>query len=88
MSIPASAVTPWHWPVDLQNFAVRQQVHSYLDPLLQATHQVFPTAREVRVFLEADPEIREDRHIVFEVEVFQHDIADYVQAQHRWTDEL
>jgi hypothetical protein len=88
MSILSTAATVWQWPVDLLNFAARHQVHSYLDPLVQATQHTFPTARDLRVFLESDPEIRDDWHIVFEVEVPQNDLADYVEAQHRWIDEL
>jgi len=75
-------------PADVLDFAARHQVDTYLDPLVVATRQVYPTAHSLRVFLEDDPEIRDDWHIVIEVEVPQADIPHYVQAQHRWTDEL
>jgi len=83
-----STATAWQWPADVLDFATRHQVESYLDPLLAATRQVYPTTRSLRVFLEDDPEIRDDWHIVFEVEVPQVDIPNYVQAQHHWTSEL
>jgi hypothetical protein len=42
----------------------------------------------VKVFLEGDPEIRDDWHIVFEVEVSRTEVPHFVQAKHFWTDEL
>jgi hypothetical protein len=66
LSVPRTA---WQWPADVLAFAAQHQVQATLDPLLEATRQVFPTARSVRLFLELDPEIRDDRHIVFEVQV-------------------
>jgi hypothetical protein len=78
----------WPWPTEVLDFAHRHQVAAYLDPLLEATRQVFPTARELKVLLEADPELRDDWHIVFEVCVPSADLTDYLQAQHRWTGEL
>jgi len=84
-----STVTPtWQWPADVLTFAAQHQVAAYLDPLLAATRQVYPTAQSARVFLEDDPEIRDDWHIVFEVRVPQVDIPDYVAAVHSWTREM
>jgi hypothetical protein len=88
MSAPVSTATTWQWPPDVLEFAAQQQVEAFLIPLLEATRQLFPTARNLRVFLEDDPEIRDDRHIVVEVAVPQQDLPNYIQAQHRWTDEL
>jgi hypothetical protein len=88
MLVVAAPQTAPSWPADVLDFAARHQIECYLEPLLAATRQVYPTARSLRVSLELDPEIRDDRHIVFDVEVPQTDIADYVKAQHRWTDEL
>jgi hypothetical protein len=68
-------------------FAAEYQVADYLDPLLKATWGVFPTAR-VRVFLEDDPEIRDERHILFEVRVPSRDVPHSLKAQHFWIDEL
>lgn len=87
-----SAVLPtpatWQWPADVLEFAARSQVAGYLDPLLEATRRVYPTARTIKVLKEGDPEVRDDWHIVFEVEVPSRDIPDFVRAVHRWTDEL
>ena len=59
MSAPPATVTAWQWPADVLDFAARSQVAGYLDPLLEATRRLFPTARDLRVMLEADPEIRD-----------------------------
>jgi hypothetical protein len=86
-ALPAPAVT-YPWPGDVWDFAVRHKADVYLNPLLAATRRLFPTARSLRVFLEQDRELHEVWFIVFEVEVAQKDIPNYVEAQHRWTDEL
>jgi hypothetical protein len=70
------------------DFARRQQVDAYLQPLLEATRGLFPKARDLKVFLEGDPEIRDDWHIVFEVCVPAVHIPSYVKAQRFWIDEL
>jgi hypothetical protein len=88
MSAPLSAATTWQWPADVLQFAAKEKVGQYLDPLLEATRQVFPTARRIQVTLEADPEIRDDWHIVFDVEVPAPDVPNYVEAQHQWIGEL
>ena len=88
MSAPAPPGTAWQWPAEVLDFASRFQVGAYLDPLLDATRRLFPTARELRVFLEDDPEIRDDWHIVFDVRVPRADVPQFVNAQHFWIDEL
>jgi hypothetical protein len=84
VTIPA---TTWQWPADVLAFAAQHQVVDYLDPLRDATRRLFPTANSLRVFLECDPEIRDDWHIVFEVRAPKQDVPDFVQAVHSWTDE-
>jgi hypothetical protein len=88
MSTVSTPLTTWQWPADLLAFAARHQVQACLDPLLQATRQLFLTARSLQVYLQADPEIRDQSYIVFEVLVPQTDIPDYRAAQHRWGDEV
>jgi hypothetical protein len=78
----------WQWPADVLEFAAREKVADYLDPLLEATRKLFPTARRLEVFLEDDPEIANDWHIVYEVEVPVADVPHFVKAQHFWIDEL
>jgi hypothetical protein len=88
MSILSPVPTAWQWPGDVLAFAGRNQVSAYLDPLLEATRRLFPGARSLKVFLEDDPEIRDDWHIVFEVEVPRAQVTHFVEAKHFWTDEL
>jgi hypothetical protein len=83
-----TTITSWQWPLDVVEFAMRHQVDAFLTPLLEATQRVYPTARHLRVSLELDPELRDDWHIVFEVEVPQADVPNYVLAQHAWGEEL
>jgi hypothetical protein len=85
-AVPASPTT-YPWPADLLAFAIRNKVDAYLEPHLDATRKLFPTATSVRVFLELDPEIRDFWYIVYEVEVPKRDVPDYVAAVRRWSAE-
>jgi hypothetical protein len=80
----ATTTREWHWSADVLDFASKHNVAAYLDPLLLSTRQIFPTARQTKVSLEVDPEIRDDWHIVFDVEVPREDVPNYVDAQHQW----
>jgi hypothetical protein len=84
----STATATWPWPMEVLDFAARHQVDSCLDPLLTATRRVYPTLRSLRVSLERDPELRDEWHILFEVEVPKSDLPHYVQAQHAWGEEL
>jgi hypothetical protein len=84
MAAPATTTTEWQWPADVLDFASKHNVAAYLDPLLLSTRRIFPTARQTKVSLEADPEIRDDWHIVFDVAVPREDVPNYVDAQDRW----
>jgi hypothetical protein len=43
MSAPVTTAASWQWPADVLEFAAKNQVQAYLDPLLLATRRVFPT---------------------------------------------
>jgi len=88
MSTVTSTETAWQWPADVLELAARHHAEGYLQPLLEATRRLFPTAQGLRVFVENDPELRDVRFLVFEVRVPADDIPDYGAAQHGWTDEL
>src|SRR4051812_35151695 len=89
---PATATSSvwknWHWPDDVRAFAAEHGTEAYLEPLRDASARVFPTAISARVILELDPELRDDRHITFKVDVPSDDVPDYVKACHAWDDEL
>jgi hypothetical protein len=84
MSAAATVPTAWQWPADVLAFADQQGIRAYVEPLWEATRQVFPTARELTVTVEDDPELRDDRYIVFDVRVPHQDIPDFVEAKHNW----
>ena len=88
MSILTPAPTAWHWPVEVRTFAARHEADAYLDPLRQVIQRLFPTARSVSVSVKADPEIEDDRHVVFEVQVPPQALPDFVEAKPRWHREL
>lgn len=57
------------FPDDVLAFAIANQVQHCLQPLLEATHAIFPTARFVKVQMDEDPELRDVRHILYHVQV-------------------
>ncbi len=88
MSAPASTFTAWECPPEVLGFAAEHQVKTYLQPLLEATLRLFPTADNLRIFLESDPELRDEWHLVYEVKVSRADVPNYLEARRRWTEEL
>jgi hypothetical protein len=90
--IPATKTTPaawanWHWPEDVLAFAKEHQVDTYLEPLKDALARLLPNAKRARVILELDPEIRDDRHITFKIDVPDEDIpesTDYLKVVDAW----
>ena|ERR1700722_6154740 len=85
-ALPTVAVT-YPWPADVLAVAADRQANQYLDPLLEGTRRLFPTG-EIKVFVEHDPELAGETHLVFEVEAPSSAIPNYVKAQHFWIDEL
>jgi len=88
MSAPVTAVTQFHWPADVLDFAARQNLDEYLEPLLQVTQRVFSTAHRTNAILEKDPEIPGDWHITFEVRAPDLSSSDAAEARNRWITEL
>lgn len=76
------------FPAEVVAFAVANQVEDFLQPLLEATHRIFPTARSVNVQIDDDPEIRDDRHILFEVKTPDTSLEEARQGRKAWIDEL
>jgi hypothetical protein len=69
-------------------FAVASQVADYLNPLREAIHRIFPTARWVKVEIDEDPEIRDDRHILFEVKIPDVGLEGARQGRKAWMEDL
>ncbi len=70
-------------PEGVRAFAREQGVEQYLEPLIELTRQVYPTATRFEVFTEDDPEIANDRHIVFDLDV-PVTVEQSLEANSRW----
>jgi hypothetical protein len=88
MSASITRPTAGHWPPNVLEFAAQRQLAGLLDPLRLALDRLFPDAHSVQVRLEEDPEIRDDRHLVFDVRVSRADVPDFGAAKRRWHEEL
>jgi hypothetical protein len=74
-------------PADVAAFAAERGVADYLPAVQVMTERVFPNA-PVTVRLEDDPEIVDERHIVFEVDVAGLDVLRYAELHWQWSREL
>jgi hypothetical protein len=88
MAAPVRTVAQWQWPADVLVLAGEQKARACLDPLLQATQRIFPDARWLTVYLQADAEIPDERSIVFDVKLPGISPADARKARRQWNDEL
>jgi hypothetical protein len=70
-------------PAEVLAFAREQGVEQYLPRLIELARQVYPTATRFEVFTEDDPEIANDRHIVFELDV-PLTVEEALEADRRW----
>jgi hypothetical protein len=84
MTIATTDLEKWTWSPEVLQFAQEAGVADFLDPMMEATRELFPTARAPRVKVEADPEIVDDRHIVWEIEMPFMGASDYLTAQKLW----
>ena|ERR1700722_4166641 len=80
---PSDTADPaaWTWAPDVLAFAKQAGVTDYLDPLLKATRELIPAAQALRVKVEADPEIQDDRHIEWEIDIPFTGVDDYLKLQ-------
>ncbi len=70
-------------PPEVHAFAREQGVEQYLTELIELARQVYPSATRFDVFTEDDPEIANDRHIVFELDV-PINLEQAREADRRW----
>ncbi|HMC66189.1 MAG TPA: hypothetical protein VKI65_14730 [Gemmataceae bacterium] len=83
----ATQTVPLAVPPEVLILAEEQGVAEYLPTMLETTQRLFPKARRVAVRVDEDPEIADDRHIVFEVDV-PLGVPEALAAQRRWNDAL
>jgi hypothetical protein len=76
------------WPPDVAAFAAEHGVAECLPRLVEATRQIFPTAQPLRVYLEDDPEIADDWHIMIDVTVRGLGVEEAFQARQQWNHAL
>jgi hypothetical protein len=69
-------------------FAAANGVLEYLVPMLEITRDIFSTARRVEVYLEEDPEIANERYIVYDVTVAKLSVEQATQGNRLWGREL
>jgi hypothetical protein len=75
-------------PPEVLAFAAEQGAAAYLPAVVEMTRRIFPTA-PIAVFVEEDPEIADDRHIVLEVQVPQDTGVEELVTTHRqWVDDI
>src|SRR5438270_10720524 len=82
LSAPQPAV-----PAEVLAFAREQGVEPYLPRLIELAREVYPSATRFDVFTEDDPEIANDRHIVFELDV-PLDVEQALKADRHWREGL
>ncbi|HEY7311835.1 MAG TPA: hypothetical protein VH643_20900 [Gemmataceae bacterium] len=73
---------------DVVAFAAAYQAENALQPLLDATHRIFPTAQSIKVSVEEDPELRDNTQIVFEVQVAGLSLDQSRRARRQWNEAL
>jgi hypothetical protein len=88
MNIQVASATPHPIiPEDVVAFAREQGVEQYLPELVALSQRTFPVATRFEVFLEEDPEIADDRHIVFRLAV-PLDVPQSMAADRQWIEGL
>jgi hypothetical protein len=83
MSQTTPTLAPPGLAPELLAFATEQGVMPYLRPVLEMTSHVFQ-GRPMTVYVDEDPEIANDRHIVIDVEVTGFDAEQMFACQQDW----
>jgi hypothetical protein len=73
---------------DVIAFARAHKGEHCLQPLWEATHRIFPTARSVKVSVEEDPELSYNTQIVFDVQVVGLPPEQARIASNQWDQEM
>jgi hypothetical protein len=73
---------------DVIAFAREHQGEHCLQPLLEAAHRIFPTARFVKVSVEHDPELCDNTQIVFDVQAVGLPVDQARKASDQWNQEM
>jgi hypothetical protein len=88
MSAPTTVLPLPEVLPDVRAFAEEQGVAEYPPAVLAMTRRIFPAA-PMRAFLEDDPEIDNDWHIIVEVQVPRDATAEFfVETDQQWCREI
>jgi hypothetical protein len=82
-STPVFTVAP-----EVPAYAASQGVAEYLQPVLEMTRRHFPEARRFAAFVEDDPELRDVRFLVLEVDLPPGDPSVALEREFQWDQEL
>jgi hypothetical protein len=82
--LPSPPATEWQWSDEVLAYAKAYGVESCLEPMLAVTRHLFPSANWIKVYIEPDPEIRDMRYLVFDVQVAGLSLDDSRQADREW----
>ena len=70
-------------PAEVLAFAREQGVEQYLPELIELSHRTFPSAERFEILPDDDPEVADDRHIVFRLAV-PLDVPQSLAADRQW----
>jgi hypothetical protein len=87
MTHPATESSPT-FPADVTALAAESGVTDYLIPVYEMTRRVFPGASGITAVVDDDPELEDERRIVFNVEIGGLTVEQYVNLDWQWTHEL
>jgi len=74
-------------PEEVRAFAKACGVEQYLPEVIAMTQRLYPS-RLLRLVIEEDPEIANDRRICLEVDVTGFSVDQLVQTQWQWNEEI
>jgi hypothetical protein len=86
--LPSPAATEWQWSDEVLAYAKAYGMESCLEPMLATTRRLFPTANWIKVYIEPDPELRDERYLIFDVQVAGLSLDNAQQADREWTKAL
>jgi hypothetical protein len=85
---PSSAAPEATFSADVLAYADRNQITPYLQPLLDATREIFRGAERIRVFFQEDPEVPGDATIIYHVRASALRYPQSWSAHKVWNSEL
>lgn len=81
-TLPLPAISP-----EVRAFAIDRGVEAYLANLVAAVRRIFPASR-IDVVVQDDPELSNNRQIVFEVDDHGRSVDEIMATKYQWFDEL